>query len=55
MECVGCVFVCMLCSVCVCSMCVVCVCGVCSDGGWGRMGLKIDLKNMLRSAKVNIY
>ena len=50
------VCLCVCCVVCVCvCVCVVCVCGVCSDGVWGRMGLKIELKNMLKSEKVNIY
>ena len=35
-------------------MCL-CVCVVCVVMGWGRMGLKIELKNMLKSEKVNIY
>lgn len=45
-----------MCSVCVCVYTVYCVCMwcVCSDG-WRRIGLKIELKNMLKSEKVNIY
>lgn len=48
-----CVFVCMLCILCVCS-CVEFVCVACVGVG-RRVGLKIELKDVLKFEKVNIF